>query len=155
MFASTASVMRSNTPSIDVLYDGRCQICQRSVRLLKRWDLLGRLNYVDFRTLDVAAYNAQRNLALDERELETAMHVVSRGRVTSGFPGCRTIAGALPMFWPIVPLLYLPGLSHAGAAGYRWLARNRMAFHTCDASGACALPPPHKAAPRGDRARVP
>ncbi len=126
--------------SIDVLYDGQCVICRRSVRLMKGWDLLERLNYLDFRTLDVAAYNGHRGMMLDRRALETAMHVVSRGRVTSGFAGCRTIATALPIFWIVAPLLYLPGLSHLGAAGYRWLARNRMAFHTCDAGGACALP---------------
>ncbi|MGB7158460.1 MAG: DCC1-like thiol-disulfide oxidoreductase family protein [Tepidisphaeraceae bacterium] len=126
--------------SIDVLYDGRCSICRRSVRLLRSWDLFDRLNYLDFRTLDIAAYNAHRGVTLDEGELDKAMHVVWRGRVTSGFEGCRTIASALPVFWVIVPLLYLPGLSHLGAIGYRWLARNRMAFHTCDPNGACALP---------------
>jgi predicted DCC family thiol-disulfide oxidoreductase YuxK len=126
--------------SIDVLYDGRCALCQRSVRLLKGWDLLDRLNYLDFRTLDLPAYDAARHVTLDVAALDKAMHVVHRGRVTSGFAGCRTIAGALPIFWIVVPLLWLPGVSHLGAAAYRWLARNRMAFHTCDASGACALP---------------
>jgi predicted DCC family thiol-disulfide oxidoreductase YuxK len=126
--------------ALDVLYDGRCSICRRSVRLLKGWDLLDRLNYLDFRTLDIAAYNAHRKVALDPAALETAMHVVHHGRVTSGYEGCRSIATVLPLFWPIVPLLYLPGLSHAGAAAYRWLARNRMAFHTCGPDGACALP---------------
>jgi predicted DCC family thiol-disulfide oxidoreductase YuxK len=126
--------------SIDVLYDGRCSLCQRSVRLLKGWDLLDRLNYLDFRALDLKAYDDARHVALDPAALDRAMHVVHRGRVTSGFEGCRSIAGALPIFWIIVPLLWLPGLSHLGAAAYRWLARNRMAFHTCDASGACALP---------------
>ncbi|MDQ3440734.1 MAG: DCC1-like thiol-disulfide oxidoreductase family protein, partial [Planctomycetota bacterium] len=130
----------ARTGSVDVLYDGYCSICRRSVRLLKGWDLLDRLNYLDFRTLDVTAYNAQRGVRLDPVELENSMHVVRRGRVTSGFEGCRTIATALPMFWPIVPLLYLPGLSHAGAAAYRWLAQNRMAFHTCGPDDACALP---------------
>jgi predicted DCC family thiol-disulfide oxidoreductase YuxK len=126
--------------ALDVLYDGRCSICQRSVRMLKGWDLLDRLNYIDFRTLDITAYNEHRGVSLDPVELDKAMHVVWRGRVTSGFAGCRTIATALPPFWAVVPLLYLPGLSHAGAATYRWLARNRMAFHTCNAGGACAVP---------------
>ncbi|HEV2296154.1 MAG TPA: DCC1-like thiol-disulfide oxidoreductase family protein [Tepidisphaeraceae bacterium] len=126
--------------AIDVLYDGRCPICRRSVRLLRSWDLLDRLNYLDLRTLDVPAYNAHRGVTLDPHELEQSMHVIKGGRVTSGYRGCRTIAGALPIFWLIVPLLYLPGLSHLGAIGYRWLARNRMPFHTCDSSGACALP---------------
>jgi predicted DCC family thiol-disulfide oxidoreductase YuxK len=134
--------------AFDVLYDGHCSICRRSVRLLKGWDLLDRLNYLDFRTLDVAAYNAHRNVNLDPVELEKAMHVVWRGRVTSGFEGCRTIATALPLFWPIVPLLYLPGLSHGGAAAYRWLARNRMAFHTCGPDGACAIPGASATLPR-------
>ena len=125
--------------SIDVLYDGRCALCQRSVRLLKAWDLLDRLNYLDFRTLDLVAYDAARHVTLDSAELERAMHVVRKGRVNSGFAGCRRIAGALPISWMIVPLLWLPGLSHVGGAAYRWLARNRMAFHTCDTSGACAI----------------
>jgi hypothetical protein len=56
--------------SLDVLYDGHCAICRRSVRLLKGWDLLDRLNYLDFRALVVAAYNAHRGMGVDRAVLD-------------------------------------------------------------------------------------
>jgi len=51
-------------------------------------------------------------------------------------PGVDT---AGPALWPLVPLLYLPGVPAAGQRLYLWVARNRYHLVPCHA-GACAVP---------------
>jgi hypothetical protein len=61
------------------------------------------------------------------------MNVVSRERVYRGFNGYRIIALALPAFWPLVPWLFLPGISWLGAKAYKYVARNRLSLLPCHA----------------------
>lgn len=118
---------------IEVLYDGLCPFCQRSVRLLARLDLFNRLEFVDFRRLDLRAYNRQHDLGLTLDDLEEEMYVVSRGRAYRGFFGYRVITLKLPALWPLAPWLFLPGAASLGGSAYRSVARNRFKLHQCDA----------------------
>jgi predicted DCC family thiol-disulfide oxidoreductase YuxK len=118
---------------IEVLYDGLCPFCQRSVRLLARLDLFNRLEYVDFRRLDLRAYNRRHELGLTLDDLEEEMYVISRGRAYRGFYGYRVIALKLPALWPLAPWLFLPGAASLGDPAYRSVARNRFKLHQCDA----------------------
>jgi hypothetical protein len=42
------------------------------------------------------------------------------------------LAAALPAFWPLCPLLFLPGVSWVGERVYGVIARNRLALVHCD-----------------------
>ncbi len=124
-----------------VLYDGRCPLCLRSVAALKRLDWRRRLAYADAR--DPAHLPA----GFDPRRLLEEMHVVTPGgRVSHGFAAFRRLAWLLPPLWPLVPLLYLPGVPALGQRTYLWVARNRFHLVPCH-GGSCAvqLPgqPPH------------
>jgi predicted DCC family thiol-disulfide oxidoreductase YuxK len=116
---------------IQVLYDGLCPLCRRTVRLLACLDLFARLEFLDFRRVDLADYNRSHKLNLKAQELAEEMYVVSRGRACRGFDGYRIIAVALPVFWPVAPWLFLPGISSLGAMAYRHIARNRFRFLSC------------------------
>lgn len=72
--------------------------------------------------------------------VETSMWVkgIGSSRTYTGFEGFRRIAWVLPLVWPILPLLYLPGVSMVGNRAYRWIARNRHRLG-CD-SDRCELP---------------
>jgi predicted DCC family thiol-disulfide oxidoreductase YuxK len=118
---------------IEVLYDGLCPFCQRSVRFLARLDLFNRLEFVDFRRLDLRVYNRQHELGITLDDLEEEMYVVSRGRAYRGFYGYRVIALKLPALWPLAPWLFLPGAASIGGSAYRSVARNRFKLHQCDA----------------------
>jgi predicted DCC family thiol-disulfide oxidoreductase YuxK len=122
---------------IQVLYDGLRPHCRRSVRLLSRFDLFSRLHCLDFRSLNLTDYNRSPALHLTPQDLEAEMYVIARGRAYRGLYGYRTIALALPAFWPLAPWLFLPGISTLGASLYGYIARNRLKLLWCDSH--CAL----------------
>ena len=132
---------------IDVLYDGLCPLCRRTVRLLACLDLFHRLEVRDFRQLDLTDYNSRHALNLKPADLEKEMYVISKGRVYSGFYGYRSLALALPAFWPIAPWLFLPGISSLGGWIYRYVARNRRNLLLCDSH--CAVRPSAEAESTG------
>ena len=74
-----------------VLYDGQCPFCRRSVALLKRLDWLGRLSYSDAR--DRAQLPAGPP-SLDPDRLLQEMHVVTpdHRHVHHGFAALRWLA---------------------------------------------------------------
>ena len=116
---------------IQVLYDGLCPLCRRTVRLLACFDLFARLEFLDFHRMDLNDYNRTHKLNLRSKHLEEEMYVVSRGSAYRGFNGYRIIALALPAFWPLAPWLFFPGISLLGAVAYRYVARNRPKLLSC------------------------
>jgi hypothetical protein len=103
------------------------------VRLLTGFDLFTRIELLDFRRLDLNEYNRRHRLTLALPDLEEEMHVVVRGQAYRGFDGYRRIALALPVSWPLVPWLFLPGISSLGALVYGYVARHRLTLLWCDA----------------------
>ena len=118
---------------IQVLYDGHCPLCNRTVRVLGFFDLFARLECLDFRRLDIAEYNRRHQLALTIQDLDREMYVISRGKAYVGYYGYRVLALALPAFWPLSPLLFLPGVTWVGERIYGSIARNRLVLLKCDA----------------------
>lgn len=121
----------SPSPHLDVLYDGGCGLCNRTVWLLTRLDWLGRLRFVDINQrwdhLETMFPGVSRDACVEE------MHVVSPdGAVTAGFDGFRTIAWQMALLMPIAPLLYVPGVPTVGRRVYRYVAAHRST--TCQAA---------------------
>ncbi|HAG81299.1 MAG TPA: hypothetical protein DCL61_09020 [Cyanobacteria bacterium UBA12227] len=111
--------IRPREGSIEVLYDGSCSVCCRTIRLLECFDLFERLQFIDFRQLDISDYNSDRNLGLTEDYLQAKLCVIRRGRPYLGFDGFRLIARVLPIFWLLLPCLFLPGLSSISQSVYK------------------------------------
>src|SRR5262249_49800352 len=109
---------------IRVFYDGSCGLCLRTVRLLTSADLFRRLEFLDFRRLDLTEFSRRHGVSLTAEALEREMFVIAGGRSYGGFAGYRVLARAVPLFWPLLPLLYLPGVSRLGDTVYRYVARN-------------------------------
>ena len=107
-----------------VLYDGLCPLCVRTMTILDYLDGRNRLRYVDFEADWEAAERAAPGLTRDRAQ--QMMHVVSPdGVVTFGFSGFRRLAGLLPLLWPWLPLLYLPGAGWGGDLVYGFVANRR------------------------------
>ncbi len=121
-----------------VLYDGQCPLCQRSIRLLKPLDWLGRVHFQDAR--DVGHLPPCDEPLVPKRLLEE-MHLVTpdRRQAFAGFRAFRWLAWRLPVLFPVAPLLHLPGVLWAGNRVYLWVAKNRFNLVAC-ADGVCALP---------------
>ncbi|GBD36319.1 hypothetical protein HRbin36_01440 [bacterium HR36] len=115
-----------------VLYDGECPLCVRSVGILRRLDVFGRLAYQNAR--EPFQLPKTTPPILPEKLLEE-MYVVTPGtdrrRAYGGFFAFRWLAWQLPACWPIVPFLYLPGAAWVGERVYAWIARNRFRLLPC------------------------
>ena len=130
--------VRANPHRAQVLYDGRCLLCQKSVTLLRRLDWLRVLVYVDVRDPDQLA---ACDLPIQPSRLLEEMHLITPGRrrVLHGFLAFRWIAWRLPALWLLAPLLYLPGMATIGQRVYLWVARTRFRLVPCH-GGVCTLP---------------
>jgi len=119
---------------LQVLYDGLCPLCCRTVRLLARFDLFNRLELLDFRQLDLSYHSGRAHaLNLRSEDLQEEMYVTFRGDAYRGFYAYRRVALALPIMWPLVPWLFLPWIASFGELVYRHVARNRSKLFWCDA----------------------
>jgi predicted DCC family thiol-disulfide oxidoreductase YuxK len=118
---------------IEVLYDDFCPRCLRTVRLLHGLDLFSRMEFHGIRRMDLTEYNRSHALNLTSEALQKQMYVISNGRPYVGFFAYRVIALAVPMLWPLVPWLFLPGVPSLGASLYGYFARQRLAALQCNA----------------------
>ncbi len=121
-----------------VLYDGHCVFCCKSIDLLRRLDLFGRLEYRNVRDrMDLPA-----EISVSPERLLEEMHLLTPDtrRIYHGFAAFRWLAWRLPVLWPIAPLLYFPGVPTLGQRIYLWVARNRFRLIPCH-GGVCALSP--------------
>lgn len=120
-----------------VLYDGDCAFCQHSVRWLRRFDWLGRLQFVDARDADDPRV---RDVPVEAGRLLEEMHVVPAGtnEVHHGFGALRWMAWRLPPLWPLAPLMHLPLIPWLGQKVYLWVARNRFRLVPCR-ENACTI----------------
>jgi predicted DCC family thiol-disulfide oxidoreductase YuxK len=128
---------------LQVLFDGDCTLCQRTVEIMRRLDLFERLTFTDFRHQPVPGF-APDALARD-------MHVVGAGGVFRGFEAYRRLALVLPLGWLAAPILWLPGMGTIGARVYSGIAAGRSAPLACDEH--CRIPerPVALPAPRATR----
>lgn len=114
--------------NIAVLYDGNCQLCQRSMFYLQLSDWLGRLKPVNFRVATEKSLVAPDLAMLD---LDRAMHVrytagSKRGKTLQGFFAFRALAWNIPALWISVPFMYLPGVPWVGKRAYAYIASHRQ-----------------------------
>jgi predicted DCC family thiol-disulfide oxidoreductase YuxK len=123
-----------------LLYDGYCPLCRRSVAILDGIDLFERLSFVSFRGVKFDEFNATHRTNITKEQADREMYLVGRdGRAYAGYDAYRRMALFLPLLWPAVPFLWIPGISHAGRAIYGWVARNRLSFFQC--TDDCELKP--------------
>ncbi len=106
-----------------VFYDGHCSFCLKSVSILRKLDWFKRFDYRDVRSL----------VATTPSMLEE-MHLLTMDGLYHGFKAVRQIAWRLPLLWPVVFFLYIPGIPWLGQRVYSWIARNR----SCS-NGSCKL----------------
>jgi predicted DCC family thiol-disulfide oxidoreductase YuxK len=105
---------------VQVLYDGWCPLCTRSVARLERLDWLGLLVLTSFREPGVLA---RSGVAIERAEAR--MQAIAGGTVVEGIHAISRIATRLPLLWPALPLLWLAARLGVGQQVYDWLATRR------------------------------
>jgi predicted DCC family thiol-disulfide oxidoreductase YuxK len=131
------------TADLAVLFDGGCGLCRSTANVLRRLDLLGKLQLLDITDWPVIS---RRFPTLDRQRAIDDMHAMTaNGRIETGFDAYRLIAWRLPLLWPIAPLLYVPGVPQVGRRVYRYVAANRAT--SCRLDQAPRSSSTHPAAP--------
>ncbi len=122
---------------LDVIYDGHCGFCVRSLKVRLALDVRGALRFHDAKARQQVDSMFPK---LAPADFENAMFAVAPDRnVTRGFFAFRRILWESPLMWPLIPLFYFPGSRAIGPKVYAWVARNRRRFG-CE-SDVCDVPP--------------
>jgi predicted DCC family thiol-disulfide oxidoreductase YuxK len=128
---------------LDVIYDGQCGFCVRSLRICRALDVRGQLRFHDANARQMIS---ARFPELAGADFEHAMFSVTADRsVHRGFFAFRQVALESPLMWIALPVLYAPGSGWLGPKIYGWVARNRRRFG-CE-SEVCELPPANRSRP--------
>jgi predicted DCC family thiol-disulfide oxidoreductase YuxK len=127
----------SKAKMINVIYDGQCGFCRRSLRFFRAFDLRQALRFYDAHQPETS----EQFPVLQGADLDQAMYVVVDGEpIYRGFFAFRRLIWANPTTWGLIPVAYFPGAGFFGPRVYAWVARNRsiFGFH----SDVCDLPSP-------------
>ena len=110
---------KNKTGAMEMIYDGRCGFCVRSMAWFLAFDGLGQIAIRDFRS--------QPSPVVGDALLEKALYtVLPDGRTLPGFEAYRYVVLRVPGLWWLVPLFYFPVLSRlAGRPLYGWVAAHR------------------------------
>ncbi len=115
-----------------VIYDGECNFCQGQVANLRRFDVGGR--HLAFLSLHDPRV-AERYPDLSHDELMEQMYVIDgKNRRHGGADAVRYLSRRLPLLWPIMPILHIPGTARLWRWMYRQVAKRRykISGRSCD-----------------------
>lgn len=120
---------------LDIVYDGHCGFCMRSLKVVKALDILEKLRLHD--SHDPAIFQSFPQLR--QADLDDAMYAVANGEPPyAGFFAFRRVIWTSPLTWILLPIFYFPGATFLGPRVYAWVARNRSKFGC--GTAACELP---------------
>jgi predicted DCC family thiol-disulfide oxidoreductase YuxK len=118
-FARLGQAWKRKIGDMEMIYDGRCGFCVRSMAWFLAFDGLGQIRIRDFRT--------DPSPVVSDTQLEKALYLVlPDGRALPGFEAYRYVVPRVPGLWWQAPLFYVPVLSRLfGHPIYNWIAANR------------------------------
>jgi predicted DCC family thiol-disulfide oxidoreductase YuxK len=145
-------------PGTDVvIYDGNCQFCLAQVRRLARFDRWSRFGTGEPTLSFISLHDplvAERFSDLAHDDLMEQMFVVEKGgtlntedaskpygqRRFGGADAIRYLSRKLPILWPAMPILHLPGTARLWRWMYAQVARQRYRWNkdSCE-SGSCSI----------------
>jgi predicted DCC family thiol-disulfide oxidoreductase YuxK len=101
---------------VQVLYDGDCGLCIRTIAAINSLDWFNRLELVDASTPTTRP---------------EAMYSVDERRQYRGYFAYRRLARSVPALWPTLLLAYVPGFVQLGERVYERVAANRGRTGAC------------------------
>ena len=104
---------------IEMIYDGSCGFCKRSMAWFLAFDGLGQISIRDFRSNPSPVVG-------DDKMLKALYAVLPDGRALPGFEAYRYVVLRVPGLWWLIPFFYVPVFSRLlGHPMYNWIAANR------------------------------
>lgn len=113
------AVWKRRMGDMEMIYDGRCGFCVRSMTWFLAFDGLRQIRVRNFRT--------DPSPVVSDAQLEKHLYLVlPDGRALPGFEAYRYVVLRVPGQWWLVPFFYVPVLSRlVGHPIYNWVAANR------------------------------
>lgn len=110
---------RQRMGAMEMIYDGDCGFCKRSMASFLAFDGLGQITVRNFRH--------DPSPVVSDEALEVALYLVTdKGEQLPGFEAYRYAVLRVPGMWWMLPFFYVPFFSRAlGTPFYLWIARNR------------------------------
>ena len=125
--------------TVNIIYDGRCGFCIRSLRIVRALDLFHSFRFHDSHEPDTF----QRFRELSAANVDDAMYAIVEGEpIYEGFFAFRRLIWNSPLMWILISIFYFPGAGFFGPRAYAWVARNRTKFGC--RSDVCDLPAEHR-----------
>lgn len=133
LFAQGKAFGAASGPALAVLFDDRCNLCDRTVKVLARLDIFGRLEFRPIRRN--LAFATQHGVTLEEGLTDLVGVDLATGGRVSGFQLYYQLTAHLFLLWPLRPVLWLGRVTGAGPAVYRYVAdRRTKLFGVCEFS---------------------
>jgi len=122
---------------MEMVYDGTCGFCVRSMAWFLAFDGLGQISVRNFRT--------DPSPVVSDAQVEKALYLIlPDGRALPGFEAYRYVVLRVPGLWWQIPFFYLPVLSRLfGRPIYNWIAANRTRLSSFRLSPARRLTKQH------------
>jgi len=137
-FLSRFRRVQAAQKKVEILYDGQCPLCIRSMTQLRYFDWFNRLAYSDVLKRWPSVAERLHGTTLDDCLREMYV-LLPEGSVRKGFFAFREILRHLPPLWPLLVFFHLPYASRFGPPIYNFVASNRFRFKKCD-DDTCARP---------------
>lgn len=129
--------LRNQAPSLTVLYDEQCPLCNRTVVLLNHFDIFRAIEFKGLQS-HAADYPALQNI--EQQQLLTDLYAAdTKGTLFQGLDTYIRILIKMRYTAPLGFILGLPGIYRYAAGKYRRIADNRLR-QSCDAACAVSVP---------------
>jgi len=107
-----------------LLYDGSCGFCKWSVRTLQKMDLFCVLEYKNFN--EWIDRNEPLPAGLTNNDVLKRMYLIENNTDRyGGYIVFRRICWHMPMMFPLIPIIFFPGMGIIGPLLYDLVAKNR------------------------------
>lgn len=150
-WAAAGAAWRARFGGMEMIYDGHCVFCKRSMAAFLAFDGLRQIRVRDFRT--------DPSPVVPDDALEKALYLVTPdGVALPGFDAYRHAVLRVPGLWWMLPLFFVPFASRAvGTRVYDWVASHRHVISTCGTgeAPACDLEADPNARPSASSALQP
>lgn len=133
LFAAGPAFGSRNAKSLSVLFDDRCNLCDRTVKTLSWFDIFGRLVFMPIRRNMTTA--EKFGVTLEEGLTDLVGIEEATGKRYDGYLLYETVAARVFLLWPTWPFLWLGRKLRVGPAIYRFIAdRRTRLFGVCEFS---------------------
>ena len=120
-----------SSDKLEVLYDGHCPMCIRSMTFLRYFDWYDRITYSDV-TVRWPSLSAQRDIGFSLSDALREMYLLlPDGSVRKGFFAFREMMWRMPLLWPFLVIFYVPMAETIGPKIYHFVARRRLRIERC------------------------